>query len=531
MSYREVDESLFASKNTKKAKARSDGSAGLDAPSQLSGFFSGGGSTSVRRGRPQSTLRIVTKDQVRTLRVPKKQNDPENLVIPWSEYCRVKDHSKIRSPDEMYTQVLEKEALNDHKAEQSRARRKEFEILDQTRNAGSQETELDVETRKREQALLANARNQLAEQDDEIKKLNELILEAKVKTVRDKQLWEKQSIKKTVQEHEYQVDMMMEEERVRKVLEAEQKTVARREQLMKGRQDIEEQIDEKDLRKTLQDEIKAQEQKAMLEKLQLLHLEDFENAQQKRAEARALMQDVERANQMAIDIRRGKEDAERMEAVNMARYLEEKARQEQDLEESGLRKKALWERKQAAMIEQQDNQKNIEVQQQNLLIKRSLDAVERKARKENAIKRQRDTRNRQDLVQGLDMQIQQRSVELNTKASSERYEFEENAKALLDVIDIEKGRAAELKVQAFENKNGVIQQIKEKERTAVRERKEFFEEGEQITRQAEERSRRLAEIKQSKLEALKATGIDQQAIDQVCTAIDIHGRRQKSVAA
>jgi len=345
MSYREVDESLFASKNTKKAKARSDGSAGLDAPSQLSGFFSGGGSTSVRRGRPQSTLRIVTKDQVRTLRVPKKQNDPGNLVIPWSEYCRVKDHSKIRSPDEMYTQVLEKEALNDHKAEQSRARRKEFEILDQTRNAGSQETELDVETRKREQALLANARNQLAEQDDEIKKLNELILEAKVKTVRDKQLWEKQSIKKTVQEHEYQVDMMMEEERVRKVLEAEQKTVARREQLMKGRQDIEEQIDEKDLRKTLQDEIKAQEQKAMLEKLQLLHLEDFENAQQKRAEARALMQDVERANQMAIDIRRGKEDAERMEAVNMARYLEEKARQEQDLEESGLRKKALWERK------------------------------------------------------------------------------------------------------------------------------------------------------------------------------------------
>lgn len=63
------DENLFATKNTKKAKARSNGSAGLDAPSALSGFFSGGGTSQQgRRGRPQSTLRIVTKDQVRTLR-------------------------------------------------------------------------------------------------------------------------------------------------------------------------------------------------------------------------------------------------------------------------------------------------------------------------------------------------------------------------------------------------------------------------------------------------------------------------------
>jgi len=300
--------------------------------------------------------------------VPKKENEPGHLVIPWSEYCRVKDNSKIRSKDEMYAEMLEKEALNDTKAEQSRTRRREFEVMDQTKVV--QESELDIETRKREQSLLSNARNQLAEQDDEIKKLNELILEAKVKTVRDRQLLEKQSIKKMQQEHEYQVDMMMEEERVRKVLENEEREVARRKQLMAGRMDIEDQIKERSLRKTLQDEIKVQEQKAMLEKLQLLHLEDFENAQQKRAEARALMEDVERANQMAIEIRQAKEEAERIETINMARYLEDKARQEQELEEEGLRKKAIRERKQAAMIEQQHSSKRTQKLCRKLLTSR-----------------------------------------------------------------------------------------------------------------------------------------------------------------
>jgi len=102
---------------------------------------------------------------------------------------------------------------------------------------------------------------------------------------------------------------------------------------------------------------------------------------------------------------------------------------------------------------------------------------------------------------------------------------------LQEVIDIEKARAHELKAQALENKQGVIQQIKAKERKAIRERKEFFDEGEELTREAEQRRKRLEEIKTQKLQALKATGIDQQAIDQVCTAINVHSRRQKSVAA
>lgn len=518
--------------------------------------------------------------------MPKKHNDPGQLVIPWNEYCRIKDDSRVRSKDEEYTMIvsvpfrgvcvcvfwlaryslhilaaaialsvprcvvplpvlalttllavafvssqLQAEATNDTKAEASRTRRREFEVLDQTRLAESQETELDRETKKREQSLLANARNQLAEQDDEIKKLNELILEAKVKTVRDKQLWEKTSIRKTQQEHEYQVDMMMEEERVRKVLEAEQKGLARREQLMRGREDIEEQIGEKELRSTLNLEIKTQEQKAMLEKLQLLHLEDFENAQQKRAEARALMDDVARANQMAIEIRRGKEEAEKFEAMNMAQYLEEKARQEQQLEEDGLRKKALWERKQAAMIEQQDNQKNVEVRQQDLIVKRALDAVERKARTEEREKAITAAYARQDLLEGLDDQLRQRNVELNAASSKERAEFEENAAALQEVTDIEKLRAADLKSLAYENKKGVIQQIKTKERKAVKERKDFFEEGGAIQRQAEDRRRRLEDIKEQKLAQLAATGMDQDAIDQVTTAIGTFNRRQNQVAA
>lgn len=58
------------------------------------------------------------------------------------------------------------------------------------------------EAEEKSSDLLAKARSQMEEQDDEIKKLNEAILNAKCHAIRDAQLREREEIIRAMQEEE-----------------------------------------------------------------------------------------------------------------------------------------------------------------------------------------------------------------------------------------------------------------------------------------------------------------------------------------
>lgn len=531
-----ADPMLFATKGgTKKAKRQADGSVGLEASSQLSGFYSGAGGNSVRStggrgGRSQrEQLRLVTKDQIRTLRVPNMSSEPPSLVLSWKDYSRLRDDAVVKTDADRHRAELEAETLTDTRAAASVARRKEFESLDATRNGQQEKSELDVANERREQSLLNNARELMAEQDDEIKKLNELIMEAKVHAVRDAQVAEKARIVTDTQEHEYRLDLMMEEERVRGLLEAERVVAALKEEHLQGRRELEAQIDERKLQKELNDEIRETEQRAMLEKLELLHLEDYEAAQQKREEARALMADVTRANEEAIRIRQAREEASQLEEQKMAEFLAAKAQREQELEEDGLRKKALWERQQGRMVEKQSTASEQQLAKERLLEKRNLDAVERKARAEEKAKWEAKVIARDDLLDGLESQIDTRSKVMARAAEADKDDFDNNLLALKEVIAEEQAHEIEHKSRRVANREGVIQQIKQKERQAIQERVDFFAEGAKLDFEAKERKARLDEIKATKLDMLAMSGIDGRHLSQVNRSVAINQRRANTV--
>eukprot|EP00729_Bicosta_minor_P016554 gene16554-30270_t len=531
---RDVDETLFATKpRTKKnVSARSNGTSGLEAASSLSGFYSGGGSANqqTRRTRGAETLRLVTKDQIRTLKVPNKTSQPGNLVISWTDYCRLKDAASKKTAEDNYQAELAHETALDERQAASQARRKEFEAIDVTRAKTRAPTDMDLETARKETSMLSNARELLAEDDDEIKKLNELILEAKVHAVRDAQVAEKAAIKQAHQQHDYRLDMMMEEERVRGLLETERIEVALKEEHMQGRRELEAQIAEREQTQLLNGEIREQEQKAMLEKLELLHLEDYEAAQQKRDEARALMADVQRANEEAIRIRQARDAATMLEEQKMAEFLESKALREQELEEEGLRKKALREREQARMIESQDLAASLQGDRDALAERRAHAARERAARAQAIVDAQKKEVAQVELLAGLETQIVSHAHERARAAEMDYKEFQLNILALEDVIESEKVKEEESHQRRIANKEGVVEQIKEKERAAIKERVGFFTEGSSLDVEARERAMRLQEIKDKKLAALEATGIDTAHITQVKRAVEINARRAMKVS-
>ena len=67
-------------------------------------------------------------------------------------------------------------------------------------------SDLDIEAKERNEHLLAQARLQMQEQEDEIKRLNEMILQAKIYAIRDAQLQEKQQIEQEVKHEDRRLD-------------------------------------------------------------------------------------------------------------------------------------------------------------------------------------------------------------------------------------------------------------------------------------------------------------------------------------
>ena len=95
-------------------------------------------------------------------------------------------------------------------------------------------TEIEVEASKRAEGLLGKAQAQLDEEHDDVKHMNQMVLYAKVVTVRDKQLDENKRLEKEWLEGQKKLDLMMEIERLKALKQEEEREVLRVEAQRRG---------------------------------------------------------------------------------------------------------------------------------------------------------------------------------------------------------------------------------------------------------------------------------------------------------
>lgn len=107
------------------------------------------------------------------------------------------------------------------------------------------------EAKERSQYLLEKAQEQLEEQEDEIKKLNELILNAKCHAIRDAQLIEKVEIKKEQLEEEKRLDEMMENDRIKTLQEYDERENKKKQERLKGAKVLKNQIEDNKMSRLL----------------------------------------------------------------------------------------------------------------------------------------------------------------------------------------------------------------------------------------------------------------------------------------
>ena len=171
------------------------------------------------------------------------------------------DQSRIFDFDELKIILF----ILDDKATEAAERKKYFEELDAARKKTEGLNDLEEEAKKENEYLLEKARVAKIEQEDKIKQLNELILDAKVHAIRDLQINEKSEIKADEEDEDKRLDVIMEVHRLNGMRQAErieqEKIIQRRE----GARQILSQIQSNTEARLLEEEKKNAEAQALVE--------------------------------------------------------------------------------------------------------------------------------------------------------------------------------------------------------------------------------------------------------------------------
>ncbi len=115
-----------------------------------------------------------------------------------------------------------------------------------------------------------------------------MILNVKVHAIRDAQLEEKKLIKQEIKEEDKRLDLMMEIDRVNAIKIQEEIEKKRKVDMKQGAKVILKQIEENRQEKLIKDEVKEQENAAMLTYLEQLQKQDYEEALKRKEKAKTL---------------------------------------------------------------------------------------------------------------------------------------------------------------------------------------------------------------------------------------------------
>lgn len=508
-----VDESLFGSPNKTRSKQTLDDDFSLK-KTQRSPFSSG-----KRRSQEPEVIEIITKDMIRKLKVPETDPSGRSVVLDSYDFERIKSASRVLTKEEQQ-RVVENAKIRKAELQQACEERKNFmQTMEVNRKENEKLSVLEQEAKEKSQFLLEKATEQMEEQEDEIKKLNELILNAKCHAIRDAQLIEKVEIKKEMLEEENRLDELMEVERRKAIQEYEEREQARQIERIKGAQVIQQQIAENEQTRLLDEQRKDQETQAMLQYLEKLQQEDLENLIKKRETQKQLMQDVSKANADIQQLKKLKEEQEKLADIKVMEYLKEKATREEAYQEELEKARIEREKEIARLRAQQERAKDKQAERDALRAKRNQEEAEREWRRKEKEEAEKKVATEQMLKDARERQVKDKEHFLAVQAACDRAEFERVLKAQkeqqLKDEDVEKQNASRRQRYAQD----IREQISEKEKERVHLRKSYFEEGEKLNKEAKERRQKLDDIKRRKLKELRDAGVPDKYCNEVARRI------------
>lgn len=509
----EVDENLFGTPNRiKQAQSLRDNK---KTSSNVDLRRSNDGNLSPESARKPQYIKHITKDLIREILVPEAPG-AKSVVIDRGTYGRLLRACNYKTKEEL---ELEKQEANDERnriMKEINERKKALQMFDVERKKNEHLDEIDQLAKEDAEYLLKKANEMRQEQEDEIKRLNELILNVKVHAIRDAQLIEKKQIKQEGRDEEKRLDLMMEVDRVNAIKIQEEIEKKRKQEMKQGAKVILKQIEENRQDKLVKDELREQENSAMLSYLEELQRQDWEEAQKRKSQQKKLASDFKQTNMLMEKQKELRKQQEIVADLKVVEYQKEKAARDAAFEAENEAKRMEKEKDVARLRAQQERAHDLQAEKDALRAKREQERKEREWREKERITALKKKATDEEMKAAREWQIQNKEHYLAVEASKDRSEFQKVLKAQLELAEKEKSeddRARHRKANYTEN---LQKQIRENELNRIQDRKAFFEEGVRLDDEARQRRAKLDEIKRKKLDELRMAGIP----DKYCAEIE-----------
>ncbi|XP_025029936.1 cilia- and flagella-associated protein 45 [Python bivittatus] len=454
-------------------------------------------------GHKPETIRIITRDLIRDLVVPTVDPSGESLIISPEDFQRIKDSSRVLTKEEREARLAAIRAEREATIVAVNERKKSMKLKEILRKKNEKLNDLEEEAKERAQYLLERATNLRMEQEDEIKSLSEIILEAKCHAIRDAQILEKKQIEKELNEEEMRLARMMEVERQKANHMQDDLERKRKEELYRGRRHIIQQIEKNEELRAMKAEQRDQEAQDMLDYLERLQFEDEREMERRRLEQLRIQAEIRNINDENQRRKEEKLNQEKMADLRVLEYQRQKMAREAEFEAEQEKIRREKEMETARLRALQEKAQDHQAEQDALRAKRNQEAAEREWRRKEKNAMQKKIQTEAMLKQSRLEQVSQKEHSLAVQVQRDRAEFERIVRIQREQIEKERKEHERRVALQLTHANELRRQVREHQQKQVQERIAIFEEGKQLKEEARRRSERLNEIKRRKLDELR----------------------------
>ncbi|XP_059504202.1 cilia- and flagella-associated protein 45 isoform X3 [Stegostoma tigrinum] len=474
--------------------------------------------------KPKESIRLITKDMIRDLIIPTEDPSGKTLIMSPEEFERIKQASRVISEEEREAIRVANNAERMQAAEMAGERKSFIRAKELQRRKNEKLNEVEEAARDRALYLLEKANALRLEQEDEIKQINETITDARCHAIRDAQILEKEQIEKEMMEEEKRLDKMMEVDRQKAIKMQDELERIRKENGLRAKAHIVQQIEEREQERMLQLEHKALQAVERVQAMERMQQEDLENLQNKRQQQRRRHQEIKESNEQVQKHRELMQQLDRQADQKVQEFQDAKLKREAEIEEQQNRLKREKAIEVARLQALQERAHDHKAEQDALRAKRSQEAAEREWRRKELEDERKKAEVTAVLKKSRSDQIRHKEHFLAVQATKERQEFERVLKVQKEKIEKEKKEEEDKRYGRIKYANDLREQIREREQKHIAERAAFFEEGKRLKEEAYQRRLRLDQIKRKKLEELRSVGLP----EKYCREIE---RRLAAVTA
>jgi len=393
-------------------------------------------------------------------------------------------------------------------SEKRAAERKEKMLeLEAQRKLAIPPSEIEQQKLAEKAAMLSAADRQMAEELDDVKKMNQMMLYSKVVTIRDAQLNEKKVIQKERLEEERRMDTVMEVERLKALKMYEEREMRRKEDQKNGAQVIINQMRERERERVRQLELQDQEREAMLRQNEEIKQEEFRQMVAKKEAGKKLLEQVAASNAEQIELKKMEIDRNKNEELKIQVYLRQREKREQERAQMEDGIKAEKERETARLRAQQEKMKDKQAELDALRAKRAAEEAERQWRKTQQLAAEREATILNSLDQAREAQKLEKERRLIEQAQQEKEEFDRILRVQREAEEAEQSVKSKKHYACKEHMQELQAQILMNAEVRKKNRMEFLDEGVQQRARMEAGRLKLEGIKVEKLKSLEASGV------------------------